>query len=393
MLARMPDPTLPQLTVVLPCLNEIDTLGICIQKAQRAFQVNGIAGEVVVADNGSTDGSQAQARALGAQVVDVPSRGYGSALQGGIAAARSRYILMADCDDSYDLSELGSFFQKINEGFDIVQGCRLPAGGGRLMPGSMPFSHRWLGNPLFSFLARGMFAATIDDVYCGMRIFTRELYDRLDLRCTGMEFAVEMIIKSSLYGAKMGQVPIVYHPDGRKSHPPHLRTFRDGWRTLRFLLMYNPKWLFNVPGNVLVAAGALGYALALPGVRLMGATLDAHTLLCASLAIVLGYQANLFATFTRTFAISEGLLPPDPAFEKQVGQGKLEMGILRGLVMVGLGVLLILGALQQWRQLHFGRLDYAQTMRWVIPGVLLITLGSQRVLGSFFLGILQLKRR
>jgi glycosyltransferase involved in cell wall biosynthesis len=389
----MPDATPIELSVVLPCLNEIDTLGTCVEKAMRAFREQGIAGEVVVADNGSTDGSKEKALSLGARVVEIPTRGYGSALQGGINAARSRFILMADCDDSYDLLELGAFFRKINEGFDIVQGCRLPAGGGRLMPGSMPFLHRWLGNPLFSFLVRGMFQAKIDDVYCGMRVFTRELYDRLDLRCTGMEFAVEMIIKSSLYGAKMNQVPIVYHKDGRVSHPPHLRTFRDGWRTLRFLLMYNPNWLFNIPGKILVAVGLVGYALALPGVRLMGATLDAHTLLCASLAIVLGYQAQLFATFTRTFAVSERLLPPDPAFERQVGQKSLEVGILLGSGMALVGLALILCAVGQWRQVHFGNLDYAHTMRWVIPGVLLITLGSQRVLGSFFLSILQLKRR
>jgi len=300
-----------ELSVVMPCLNEADTLAVCIEKAQRAFRENHIAGEVVIADNGSTDGSQEIARGLGARVIDVAAKGYGNALMGGIASARGKFVIMGDADDSYDFLEVPKFVEKLREGFELVQGCRLPSGGGRVMPNAMPPLHRWLGNPMFSILVRQMFWAEIHDVYCGLRGFTKELYDRLALRCTGMEFATEMIIKSNIYGTKITEVPITLHPDGRKAHKPHLKTFRDGWRTLRFFMMYSPRWLFLYPGIFLIVLGLLGYILALPGITAIGVTFDAHTLLFSSLFILLGYQSILFAIFAKTFAISEGLLPPN----------------------------------------------------------------------------------
>ena len=243
-----------EVSVVIPCLNEADTLETCIVKARRALCKNNIRGEIIVADNGSTDGSPAIASRMGARVVHVKRAGYGSALMGGMAAARGGLIIMGDADDSYDFLEIPRFVEKLRSGFDLVLGCRLPSGGGAVQPGAMPFLHRWLGNPVLSGMTRKMFHAPIHDVYCGMRGFTKALYNSLDQRCTGMEFAPEMIIKASLFGARIAEVPITLYPDGRKSHAPHLRTFRDGWRTLRFFLLYSPRWLFLIPGLLLISA-------------------------------------------------------------------------------------------------------------------------------------------
>src|SRR6266496_1451581 len=248
-----------EVSVVMPCLNEADTLEACIAKAQRALGEHRISGEIIVADNGSTDGSQAIATRMGARLVHVEAKGYGNALMGAIAAARGRFVIMGDADDSYDFLQLPRFVNKLREGFELVQGCRLPAGGGTVLPGAMPFLHRWWGNPMFSLFARWWFGAPVNDVYCGLRAFRKDFYQRLDQRCTGMEFATEMIIKSSLYHAKIAEMHIPLHPDGRKAHAPHLITFRDGWRTLRFFLMYSPRWLFLHPGILLIVLGILGY--------------------------------------------------------------------------------------------------------------------------------------
>jgi len=383
----------PELSVVMPCLNEADTLAICIEKAQRVFADHDIDGEVVIADNGSDDGSVEIAEGLGARVVHVESKGYGSALMGGISAARGRFVLMGDADDSYDFLEIPKFIGPLREGNELVQGCRLPSGGGRVLPGAMPPLHRWLGNPMLSALVRLMFRAPVSDTYCGMRGFTRELYDRLDQRCTGMEFATEMIIKSSLYGAQIAEVPITLHPDGRKAHGPHLRTFRDGWRTLRFFLMYSPRWLFLVPGLILLALGALGYLLALPGIEVFGAQLDAHTLLAASLALMMGYQSILFALFSKTFAISVGLMPDDHRLDRFFEWATLERGLFFGCVAMAIGLGLLIATTLTWREAQFGPLDYATTMRWVVPGVTLTILGFQTVLSGFFVSILGMSRR
>ncbi len=382
-----------ELSVVIPCLNEADTLAICLQKARRAMLENDIAGEIIVADNGSTDGSQQIAKDHGAVVVPVSTKGYGSALMGGIAAAQGKFIIMGDADDSYDFLEIPRFVEKLRMDFDLVQGCRLPGGGGTVMPGAMPFLHRWFGNPAFSLIARFWFRAPINDVYCGLRGFTKDLYERLDQRCTGMEFATEMIVKSSLYRVKIAEVPITLHPDGRKSHAPHLRTFRDGWRTLRFFLMYSPRVLFLIPGALLMLLGLVGYILALPGVTVGRVTFDAHTLLFASLGILCGYQSVLFAIFTKTFAVSEGLLPEDPKMTRLFRIFDLEKGLILGTFALIVGLFLLSAAVGQWITASFGRLDYAHTMRWVVPGATLTALGFQTILSSFFISILGMRRK
>jgi glycosyltransferase involved in cell wall biosynthesis len=383
----------PELSVVLPCLNEADTLGTCIAKAQKAVATHDINAEIIVADNGSTDGSQDIALKLGARLVKVPQRGYGSALMAGIEAAHGRFVIMGDADDSYDFLEIPRFVTKLRENFDLVQGCRLESGGGVVMPGAMPALHRWLGNPLFSLMARRMFGTPVNDIYCGLRGFTKQLYARLSLRCTGMEFATEMIIKASLYKANITEVPITLHPDGRKSHKPHLRTFRDGWRTVRFFLVSSPKWLFLLPGSLLVCLGLLGYAVAVPGFTLFGATFDAHTLLFASLAILMGYQAIVFSILARTFGINEGLLPSDPFMDRFYEVVNLEKALVAAGIALLVGVGMLGTAVNIWRQAGFGRLDYAYTMRIVIPAATLTALGFQTVLSSFFVSILSMHRR
>lgn len=377
-----------ELSVVLPCLNEADTVGVCIEKAQRSLSSGGIKGEVILADNGSTDNSIEIAKRLGARVVHVTARGYGNALKGGIEAAGGRYVLMADADDSYDLLEVAKFVGPLREGAELVQGCRLPTGGGRILPGAMPFSHRWIGNPMFSKMARMMFHAPINDIYCGMRAFSKDLFHRLDLRCEGMEFATEMIIKASVRRARISEVPITLHPDGRKAHAPHLRTVRDGWRTLRFFLMLSPRWLFVYPGLVFVTAGVVGFALALPRVAIGNVIFDAHSLLFSALAILIGYQSLLFGVFAKTFAVSEGLLPYDERLGRFAKVLTLERGLVIGALTFAAGAVLLIAAIGQWWNVAFGRLDYARTMRWVIPGFLFAALGFQTILASFFASIL-----
>jgi glycosyltransferase involved in cell wall biosynthesis len=383
----------PEFSIVMPCLNEAETIGTCIQKAQAFLNEYQVTGEIVVADNGSTDGSQEIAMLMGARVVHVKDKGYGNALMGGIAAARGRYIIMGDADNSYDFLDLNRFVDKLREGCDLVMGCRLPWGGGTVIPGAMRFLHRWWGNPMFTVMARRWFGAPIHDVNCGLRGFSKALFKRLNLRCTGMEFANEMIIKSSLYGEKIAEVPITLHPDGRTAHPPHLRTFRDGWRTLRFYLLYSPQWLFVIPGAILMILGMLGYAVAMPGLTIHGVTLDVHTLLFASLAMLCGYQSILFAIFSKTFAISEGLMPEDPRLTRFFDIMYLERGLLLAGVGMLLGVGLLLAAIEQWRIAGFGPLNYETTMRLVIPGSTLTALGFQTILSSFVVSILGMRRR
>lgn len=382
-----------EVSVVIPCLNEAETVGICVRKALQAMQEAGIPGEVVVADNGSTDGSIAIARGAGARVVDVTEKGYGHALMGGIEAATGRYILMADADDSYDLLEVPRFVERLRNGDEFVQGCRLPSGGGAIERGAMPFLHRWLGNPALSLAAKEMFRVPVHDIYCGMRAFTKNLYERLDLRCTGMEFATEMVIRASMIGARTSQLPIVLHKDGRRSRAPHLRTFRDGWRTLRFFLIYSPRWLFLYPSLLLILTGVAGYALALPGLKIGPATVGAHSLLVASLATLLGHQAAFFAVAAKAFGVREGLLVSDRRMERLFSIVKLENGLLSGAVAILTGVGFLLFSVDRWARVDFGPLDYGTTMRWVIPGVTLIALGVQTALWSFFISLLGMKRK
>src|SRR5947199_3003180 len=382
-----------EVSVVIPCLNEQDTLARCLEKARKAFSEHNIAGEILVADNGSTDLSRTIAQSEGARVVTVQEPGYGSALMGGIAAANGRFIVIGDADDSYDFLEIPKIIEKLRAGFDLVQGCRLPAGGGSIRPGAMPFLHRWIGNPLFSFLVQKWFRAPVNDVYCGLRGFSKAMYERLDQRCTGMEFATEMIIKASLLGQRITEVPITLYPDGRTAHAPHLKTFRDGWRTFRYFLMCSPRWLFVVPSAIFIAFGLLGYLVAMPGLSIGRGSFDAHTLLFASLAILCGYQCILFAVFAKTFAVTEGFLPPDRHLERFFEMVNLE----RGLVVAGLALLagsaLLLAVIRQWWLTGFGHLDYAYTMRFVVPGATLVALGFQTVFSSFFVSILGMRRK
>jgi glycosyltransferase involved in cell wall biosynthesis len=377
----------------MPCLNEAETVGACVASAREAFAAHGIDGEVIVADNGSTDGSQGIATAAGARIVPVADRGYGNALMGGIAAARGRYVLMGDADLSYDFGELPRFLDRLRGGEELVQGCRFAAGGGTVLPGAMPPLHRWWGNPMFSWMARTWFRAPVHDVHCGLRAFTVDLYQRLGLRCTGMEFASEMVIKASLVQARIGEVPITLHPDGRGGRRPHLRTFRDGWRHLSFYLIYSPRWLFLAPGVALVLLGILGYVVAMPAMRINGITFDVSTLLFASLGFICGYQSIVFAVLTKVFAIVEGLLPPDPRIDRFARVFELERGLLLGALVGITGAALLLVAVNQWRVHAFGPLDYEVSLRWVIPGVTLAVLGLQTILASFYLRILQLARR
>lgn len=382
-----------EVSVVIPCLNEADSLQECLKQAQSGIRSARTSGEIIVADNGSTDGSVEIASNMEVKVVHVAERGYGNALMGGIAAARGKYIIMGDADGSYDFREIPRFLHKLREGYDLVQGCRLARGGGRIAPSAMPISHRWIGNPLFSFLARKWFNSRVTDIYCGMRGFTKRHYQGLEQRCTGMEFATEMIIKSSLRNALTAEVPITLHPDTRKSHAPHLRTFRDGWRTLRFFLLCSPRRLFLIPGILLVLLGILAYALAMPGIAIHGVRFDAHTLLFGTLALLCGYQAILFAIFAKILASRSGLLPIDERVARFQGAFSLELGLAFAAIALGLGVVLLGAAIDQWRLVDFGTLDYSRTMRLVVPGAALTALGFQTVLSAFLISFLELPYR
>jgi glycosyltransferase involved in cell wall biosynthesis len=382
----------PEVSVVMPCLNEADTVATCVEKARRSFAGAGIEGEVIVADNGSSDGSIELAEQAGARVVPVERLGYGAALAAGIAAARGRFVIMGDADDSYDFLEVPRFVARLREGFDLVQGCRLPSGGGRVLPGAMPRLHYWLGNPLFSWLARLWFGSPVHDVYCGLRGFGREFQQSLRQRCPGMEFAIEMVLRATLFGGRIGELPITLHPDGRTAHRPHLRTFQDGWRTLRLLLLYSPRWLFLVPGVALVVLGIGGYLVALPGLEIAGVRFDAHTLLVASLALIIGCQALLFFVVTRAYAIGNGLLPDTPRLRRMLAAVRLERTLVVSALAGLTGFVLLVVAFQTWLRVGFGDLDYARTMRWVIPGATLVALGVQSGFSGFLVSLLDLDR-
>jgi len=382
-----------EVSIVMPCLNERETVGTCVRKAIDALAKLAIPGEVIVADNGSTDGSIEIAESLGARVIRVRERGYGHALLGGIRAARGKYVVMGDADDSYDFGEAGKFVAKLREGYDLVQGCRLPSGGGTVMPGAMPWLHRWLGNPMLSLMARVMFRTDIQDIYCGMRGFTRAAFDRLDLECTGMEFATEMIVKATLFGQRIDQIPITLSPDGRKLRRPHLRTFHDGWRTVRFFLIFSPRWLFWYSGWVLMGLGVVGYAIALPRLTIAGASFDAHTLIVASVVFQFGLQSAIFAVLTTTFGIKQGFRPSNARIDRFFELFTLERGLMAGLLAMLIGVAGIMWAVAAWYETGFGPLDYASTMRVVVPGATLITAGGSIVLNSFLCSMLGLDRR
>ena len=380
----------PEVSVVMPCLNESLTLGTCIQKALATFKSRGINGEVIVADNGSTDGSQAIAIDLGARVVPVQTKGYGSALRTGIAAARGRLVVMGDSDDSYDFTQLGDFVDKLNDGFDLVMGNRFQGG---IRPGAMPLLHRYLGNPGLSWLGRLFFKCPVGDFQCGLRGFRKEAIDRLQLRTLGMEFSTEMVVKATLFNLRIAEIPTTLSPDGR-DRAPHLRTWRDGWRYLRFLLLYSPRWLFLYPGAGLFLAGIAVCAWLLPQPRTVGGvTFDYNTLLFGAMAILIGFQSVNFAAFSKLFAISEGLLPEDPRMNRVYKYITLEVGLIAGVLLVLGGAGLWVFGLSYWRSHHFGPLDPDTALRIVIPGFVSLILGIQIVLSSFFLSVLGMARR
>ena len=381
-----------ELSIVMPCLNEAETVARCIEKAKLGLQRAGVPGEIIIADNGSTDGSQAIAKNLGARVVPVKEKGYGGALRGGIRAALGKWIIMADADDSYDFSDITGFVKKFQGGFDLVMGCRLPVGGGSILPGAMPWKNRWLGNPVLSFIGRFFFKCPAHDFHCGMRGFTRAAVEKMELQTTGMEFASEMVIKATLRKFKISEVPITLHPDGR-SRPPHLKPWRDGWRHLRFMLIYSPRWLFLAPGLLLSALGIIfAAALSVNDIKIGGVQLNVGTLMMAGMAVVVGFQLVTFAFFTRVFAVAEGLLPEDPRLTRVFKIFTLEKGIAAGLVVFLAGTILFLRALWLWKQAHFGLLPSTEeNLRRLIPAATLMILGIQGIFSSFFMSVLGLK--
>ena len=379
-----------ELTVVMPCLDEAATVGICVKKAIAAMALHGIRGEVIVADNGSTDGSQGIAQEFGARVVAVEKRGYGSALQSGIAAAHGEFVLMGDADDTYDFSQLNDFVAKLREGYDLVMGNRFQ---GNILPGAMPPLHRYLGSPVLTGLGRLFFKSPVGDFHCGLRAFRKQAIEGLGLRTLGMEFASEMIVKATAFGLRVTEIPTSLAPD-RRDRAPHLRTWRDGWRHLRFLLLYSPRWLFLYPGIVLFVLGILVSALLLPGPRSVeNVVFDVHTLLFAAMAILIGFQSVVFAAFTKVFAISEGLLPEDPRLTRVFRYVTLEVGLIAGVLLILAGAAAWILGLEYWRIQQFGALDPEKALRIVIPGVVCFTLGFQVVLSSFFLSVLGMSRR
>jgi glycosyltransferase involved in cell wall biosynthesis len=376
-------------SIVMPCLNEAESLAPCLQMAHEAIAAAGVRGEVIVADNGSTDGSIELAESLGARVAHVTAKGYGSALQGGFAAARGKYILMGDADGSYDFRHLGRFLERLDEGNDLVMGNRF---GGGIAKGAMPPLHRYFGNPGLSWLGRLFFRAPVSDFYCGLRAFRRDALSTLALQSPGMEFGVEMVAKAALYGLRVAEVPTTLSPDLR-SRPPHLRTWRDGWRTLRFFLLYSPRWLFFYPGLILMALGlVLGIAV-LPGaLHVFGARLDVHTLLYAGAAVVVGFQAVVFAVLARVYAASEGFLPNSSLVDRARGFFSLEAGLLSGALLILGAVVLSIICFVRWDNSSFHHLNYPSSLRLAIPAVVMLMLGVQTVLSSFFLSVLGIKQ-
>ena len=380
-------PFAPEVSIVIPCLNEAETIAICIDKALQGLQEQGLDGEVIVADNGSSDGSPTIAVAHGARVVQIIQKGYGSALRGGIVEARGRYVIMGDADDSYDFTHAPRFIQKLREGYDLVMGNRFLGG---IEPGAMPWKHRYIGNPVLSGLGRMFFGCPVGDFHCGLRGFTKKSYEQMELCTTGMEFASEMVIKATLKKMAITEIPTTLSPDGR-SRPPHLRSWRDGWRHLRFMLLLAPTWLFLLPAMIMFLGGLLTGLALLSGPIVIGpATFDIHTLLLSGLAMVIGHQLTVFAVYTKRLSILLNLHKPK-RWEEQLGRHwTLERGVVCGLAMLILGLVMATFAAWSWQQVGFGTLNAQYMMRRLIPAVVFIALGVQTVFGSFFFGFLQL---
>jgi hypothetical protein len=381
---------LPELSVVLPCLDEAATIGVCIEQIRKTLLAHHIGGEIIVADNGSTDHSRDLATALGARVVSVANQGYGSALMGGITAARGKYIVIGDADGSYDFSQIPAFLEKLRSGYALVMGNRFQGG---ILPGAMPALHRYLGNPLLTAIGRLFFRAQCHDFYCGLRGFTKAAYENMTLRTTGMEFASEMVVKATLFKMPVCEIPTTLSPDGRAGRS-HLRTWHDGFRGLRFLLLYSPRWLFLYPGFCLLLVGIATAAWLLPGSRKVGhSVLDIHTLLYAVVAILTGSQAVIFAFFTKVFGITEGLLPEDPRLTRAFRVFNLEKGLLVGGVLLTVGIAIAVYSFYLWNQAGFGPMNPVVLVRLVAAVIVSVTLGVQIILSSFFLSILGIARK
>ncbi|MEU5880145.1 glycosyltransferase family 2 protein [Spirillospora sp. NPDC047279] len=379
-----------ELSVVMPCLNEAETVETCVRKTIEFFEKNGIDGEVVIADNGSTDGSQQLARDAGARVVPVLEKGYGNALMGGIRAAQGKYVAMGDADDSYDFATLGPFLEELRDGADLVMGNRFQGG---IAPGAMPALHRYLGNPVLSFVGRLFFGSKIGDFHCGLRAFNKESILRLGLQTGGMEFASEMVVKATLAKYDIRERPTTLSPDGR-TRAPHLNTWRDGWRHLRFLMLYSPRWLFLIPGLIFMTVGlAAGIALSFGPVRVGEIAFDVDTLVGAGAALVIGFQAVLFALLTKVYAMQEGFLPHDPRVKRIIDWWSLERGLLLGglLAVAGLGGLV--ASLMHWQVNSFGELDPRKSLRMVVPAATALVMSLQAIFASLFVSILGIRRR
>ena len=379
-----------ELTIVMPCLNEAETLATCIQKAQNFLADSKIHGEVLIADNGSTDGSRDLAAAHGARVVQIAARGYGAALIGGINAASGRFVIMGDADNSYDFSALQPFVERLRAGADLVMGNRFKGG---IAPGAMPFLHKYLGTPVLNRLGQLFFNIEAGDFHCGLRGFNRDRILELNLRTTGMEFASEMVVRSALSGLRIDEVPTTLSPDGR-SRPPHLRTWRDGWRHLSFLLMYSPKWLFLYPGLLLLVGGAAGAVLLLPGPIMIGNIgFDLHTFTVACIAILLGTQSISFAVIARQFATAHGLIPPSRRFASILDRLTLERLLIAGAAIVLMGIVGFVWCMAQWASVAFGPLQYANVMRILIISLTAIAIGFQLALAGFLSAIMAIPTR
>ncbi|MDQ6927914.1 MAG: glycosyltransferase family 2 protein [Actinomycetota bacterium] len=387
---RPDDPSTIELSIVMPSLDEAETIAFCISEARGFLDRSGVSGEIIVADNGSTDGSREIATRCGARLVEVAERGYGAALQAGIAAARGRYVVMGDADASYDFAHLDPFLERLREGDELVMGNRFLGG---IDPGAMPKLHKYFGNPALSFLGRLFYRTHVGDSQCGLRAFKKSSIDKLDLRTTGMEFASEMVVKAAMSELVISEVPTRLRPDGR-SRSPHLRSWRDGWRHLRFLLLYSPRWLFLYPGCALILVGLAMMVWLLPGPRTIGrVVLDAQTLLFAGAAVVLGYQAVLFAVLGKVFGEIEGLMPASKRLDRALQWVTLETGLLAGAALALAGVVGAAIAVEHWSSQDFGSLDFSQSMRVVVPSLVALMVGVETVLASFFLSVLGIPRR
>ena len=371
----------------MPCLNEAETLETCINKARTYLETSGVDGEILIADNGSTDGSQDIARRCGARVVDVPMRGYGAALIDGCNAAYGDYVIMGDADDSYDFLHLDPFVEKLREGYDLVMGNRFKGG---IEPGAMPPLHKYIGNPVLSFIGRLFYPSSIGDFHCGLRGYRRESILKLGLCTTGMEYASEMVVKATLYKLKIAEVPTTLKKDGR-SHPPHLRSFRDGWRHLKFLLMHSPNWLFMYPGVALLVLGLLmTIGLMFGPISIGSVTLDIHTMLYGSAFAIIGASTIQFSLFTKTYAKKSGFIPVD---DKEISKLTEDRVILTGGILLGLGIVATILALVLWSKNSFGALDPQHIMRLTIPALTCMAIGVQMMFGGFFIGILNIKHK